>query len=147
MIRRQALAGGLLLASFCLAQADYCAALPSESPQSSTAAANAVSYPGANAEGIDVRFEEISEPAIANMLREPVDLSIVGEHRLLELARANEPTPPRILDQRIVVGPPAKRIVVQVLFLMEQQMTTLEIALNVLVAVLDPTTLVVGGVT
>ncbi len=65
-------------------------------------------------------------------------LRVVREHLVLELRRADEPALARILDQRIFFGPPAERIVVKVLLLMEQQAALLQIADDVLVAVLDP---------
>ncbi len=73
------------------------------------------------------------------MLGEPVDLRVVGEHRVFELRRADEPTLTRILDERILFRPPAEWIVVDVLFLMEQQPALLQIADDVFVAILDPT--------
>ena len=50
----------------------------------------------------------------------------------------------RILDQRIFFRPPAERIIVQVLLLMEQQPSALQLADDVAVAVFDPAALIVG---
>ena len=77
-----------------------------------------VPFPG---EGpVDVRFEEVAEAPLLDVLREPVDAGVVGEHRVAELAGANEPTRTRVLDEGIVVGPPAEGIIVNVLFLVDQ---------------------------
>ena len=97
------------------------------------------------AEGpIDVRFEKIAEPAVANVLRQPVDAAVVGEHLLFELRGADEPALPRILDQRILFGPPAERVFVQILLLVEQQPAAAQLARDVFVGFLDPAAGVVG---
>ena len=70
---------------------------------------------------IDVGLQEIAEPAVLDVLGQPVDLALLASICVFELRRADEPTLARILDQRIFFGPPAERIVVQVLFLMEEQ--------------------------
>ena len=70
---------------------------------------------------IDVRFQKIAEPAVLDVLGQPVDLLVVGQHLVFELRRADEPALARILDQRIFFGPPAERILVQVLLLMIEQ--------------------------
>ena len=93
---------------------------------------------------IDVRFQEIAEAAVANVLRQPIDFGVVGQHLVAEPRRADEPALARILDERVLLRPPAERIVVQILFLMEEQPAALQVADDVLVAVLDPAALVVG---
>ncbi len=63
-----------------------------------------------------------------------------GSRRLLasissrNLRRADEPALPRILDQRVFLGPPAERIFVQVLLLVEEQAAGLQVADDVAVA-------------
>ena len=52
---------------------------------------------------------------------------------------------PRILNERILFGPPAERIVVEVLLLVEEQPALLQIADDVLVAVFDPAAAAVFG--
>ena len=93
---------------------------------------------------IDVRFQEIAEPPVADVLRQPVDPAVVGQHLLLEGRGADEPALARILDQRVFFGPPAERIVVDVLLLVEQHALGLQLADDVAVAVLDPAALVLG---
>ena len=77
---------------------------------------------------IDVRFQEVAEAAVADVLRQPMDEAVVGQHLVAELRRADEPALPRILDERIFLGPPAERVVVQVLFLVEEQAAALQVA-------------------
>ena len=77
---------------------------------------------------IDVGFEEIAEAAVFDVLGEPVDLGVVGEHLVLELGRADEPALARVLDERIFFGAPAERVVVDVLFLVEEQAALLQVA-------------------
>ena len=71
-------------------------------------------------------------------------LALFASICVFELRRADEPALARILDQRIFLGPPAERIVVQVLLLMEQQAALLQLADDVLVGILDPAALIVG---
>ena len=52
--------------------------------------------------------------------------------------------PARILDERIVLGPPTERVVVEILFLVKQQAVGLQLADDVFVGIFDPATLVVG---
>ena len=78
------------------------------------------------------------------MLWQPVDLLIVGQHLVFELGRTNEPTLARVLDQRIVIGSPAKRIVVQVLLLKVQQPAFLQFSNHRFVGVFDPHPFKVG---
>ena len=70
---------------------------------------------------IDVRFEEVAEAAVFDVLGQPVDVLVVVQHLLLELAGFDEPTPPRILDERIFFSPPAERIFVAIFFAVKQQ--------------------------
>jgi hypothetical protein len=72
-----------------------------------------------------------------DVVGEPVHLLVVGEQVLAKPAGADEPALPRILDQRILVGPPAEGIVVDILLLMDEQPAGPEIAGDVAVAVLD----------
>ena len=85
---------------------------------------------------IDIRLQEVAEPAVLDVLGQPVDPGVVGEHLLAELARADKPALSGILDQRIVVGPPAERIVVDILLLVHEQMTRPQVAGDVAVALL-----------
>ena len=87
---------------------------------------------------IHIRFEEVSEPAVFDVLRQPVDLLVVRQHLVFELSGPYEPTFTRILDQRIVRGSPAKRIIVEILFLEVQQLAFFEIANDRFVSVFDP---------
>ena len=93
---------------------------------------------------IDVRLQEIAKPPVADVLRQPVDAAVVGQHLLLEGRGADEPALARILDQRVFFGPPTERIVVNVLLLVEQLAFGLHLADDVAVAVLDPAALVFG---
>ncbi len=74
------------------------------------------------------------------MLGKPVDLRVVGEHRLAELAGADKPAGAGVLDQRVVVSPPAEGIVVEVLLLMHQEPAVAEITADVAVAFLHEST-------
>ena len=65
---------------------------------------------------------------------------VVREHFVFEIARANEPTLPRILNERILFGPPTERVVVQIFFSMKQQPALLQIANDVFVAIFHPAT-------
>ena len=93
---------------------------------------------------IDVRLQEVAEPPVADVLRQPVDAAVVLEHLLLEGGGADEPTLARILDQRVFFRPPTERIVVDVLLLVEERPFGLHLADDVAVAVLDPAALVFG---
>ena len=79
------------------------------------------------------------------MLRQPVDLLVVGKHLVLELRRTDEPAPPRILNQWVFLRPPAKRIVVDVLFLVIEQSAGFQVAGDVLVAILYPASAAIVG--
>src|SRR5262249_40875333 len=81
---------------------------------------------------IDIRFEEVPEPALLNMLWEPIDVTIVREHLLAKGGCANEPTLAGVLNQRVFVRSPAEGIVVKVLFLMEQEFATAKLAADLL---------------
>ena len=94
---------------------------------------------------VDVRFQEVAEAAVFDVLRQPVDFGVVGEHLVLEFARLDEPALARILDERIFFGPPAERVVVDVLFVMKEEATLLEIVDDVFVAVFDPAAAAVFG--
>ena len=93
---------------------------------------------------VDVRFQEIAEPAVANVIRQPIDPLVVGEHPVAVTRGADEPTAAWILNQRIVVGAPAERIRMQVLFLMEQQTAGLELAADIFIRLLDPSSHILG---
>ena len=82
---------------------------------------------------------------VLDVLRQPIDLGVVREHLVLELGRADEPALARILNERILFGPPAEWIVVEVLFLVKQQPALLQIADDVLVAIFDPAAATVFG--
>ena len=69
-----------------------------------------------------------------------VDLLVVLQHRVLELRRADEPALTRILDQRILIGTPTERIVVQVLLLVEHQSAFLQVTRQRLIGVFHPNT-------
>ena len=86
---------------------------------------------------VDVCLEEVAEPPLLDVLREPVDASVVGEHRVAELAGANEPARTRVLDEGIAVGPPTEGIIVDILLLMDQEPAGLEVAGDVAIAFLD----------
>ena len=94
---------------------------------------------------IDVRGEEIAEAAVFDVLGEPIDLGVVGEHLVLELGRFDEPALARVLDERIFFGSPAERVVVDVLFLVEEEAALLEVADDVFVAIFDPAAAAVVG--
>ena len=87
---------------------------------------------------IDVRLQKVSETAVLDMLRQPVDAAVVRQHLFLEGGRADEPAFSRILDQRILFGPPAERIIVQILLLMEEQALGFQVADDVAVGLFDP---------
>ena len=73
------------------------------------------------------------------MVRQPVDLTIVGKHLIFLRGGANEPAFPRILDEGILLRAPTKRIIVAVLLLMVEQAAASEIARKVLIALFYPT--------
>ena len=75
------------------------------------------------------------------MFGQPVDLPVVGDHLVLELGGSDEPAFARILDQRILFGSPAERIVVQVLVLKEQRPLGPKLAADITIGLLDPTAL------
>src|SRR5689334_7863665 len=79
-----------------------------------------------------------------DVFRQPVDLLVVGEHLILELRRANEPTLTRVLNQRIFIGTPAERIVVDVLLLVIELAFLFEAASNFFVTFFYPAAFVVG---
>ena len=85
---------------------------------------------------VDVGLKEVAEAAALDVLREPLDPVVVGQHLVAELTRADEPALPRILDQGIGVGPPTEGVVVHVLLLMNEQPTGPQVAGDVAVAVL-----------
>ena len=70
---------------------------------------------------IDVRFQKIAEAAVFDVLRQPIDVPVVIQHLLFELAGFDKPTSPRILDERIFFGPPAERIFVAIFFAVKEQ--------------------------
>ena len=70
---------------------------------------------------VDVRFEELAEAAVFDVLGQPVDLRVVREHVVFELRRADEPALARILDEGVLFGARAEGVVVDVLFLVEQE--------------------------
>src|SRR5262249_52331289 len=90
---------------------------------------------------IDVGLQKVSEPPVANVLRQPIDLLIVLELSLLELRRANEPALRGVLDQRVLVRPPAEGILVHVLLLMVEQAAMPQVAGDVAIGLLDPAAL------
>ena len=77
---------------------------------------------------VDVRFQEFSEAARLDVFRQPVDLTVVGQHLVFVLGGTHEPALARILNQRIFFSPPAEWIVVKILLAVEQQATVLQIA-------------------
>ena len=94
---------------------------------------------------IDVCLEEIAEPPVADVLGQPVDPAVVGQHLFLEGGCADEPAFAGILDQRVLFRPPAERIIVHVLLLVEEHAFGLQLADDVAVAVFDPAALVLGN--
>ena len=54
-----------------------------------------------------------------------IDRPVVGEHLVLELRGPHEPTLAGILDQCVILGPWAERVVVHVLFAVEEQVASL----------------------
>ena len=93
---------------------------------------------------VDVGFQEVAEAAFADVLGQPGDPGVVGQHPIAERGRADKPALPRVLDQRIVVGPPAERIIVQVLFEVQQQAARPQFPIDILVRVLDPAARIIG---
>ena len=79
------------------------------------------------------------------MLGQPVDLRVVREHVVFELRRADEPALARVLDEGVLFGAPAEGVVVDVLFLVEEQAALFQVADDVLVAVFDPAAAAVLG--
>ena len=72
-------------------------------------------------------------------------LALFASISSLNCDRADEPALARILNERILFGPPAERIVVDVLLLMKQQPALFQIADDVLVAIFDPAAAAVFG--
>ncbi len=70
---------------------------------------------------VDVGLQKVPKASVADVLGQPVDGPVVGQHLFLEGRGADEPAVAGILDQRILFRSPAKRIIVQVLLLMIQQ--------------------------
>ena len=93
---------------------------------------------------VDVRREEVPETPVFDVFREPVDFGVVREHLVDELRRFDEPALARVLNERVVRRAPAERIIVQVLFEVEQNPAFFEVARNVFVAFLDPAAFVIG---
>ena len=85
---------------------------------------------------VDIGFQKVSKPTVFDVLWQPVDPGVVGQHRLAKLARADKPALPRILDERIIVGPPAERVVVDILLLVNEQAAGPQVAGDVAVALL-----------
>ncbi len=75
---------------------------------------------------VDVGLEEVAEAAVADVLRQPVDLRGCWPASSLETRGADEPALARILDERVFVGSPAEGIIVEVLLLVEQQPALLQ---------------------
>ena len=86
----------------------------------------------------------IAEAAMLDVVRQPIDLLVVGEHLIFELRRSHEPALTRILDERIFIGPPAEGVLVDVLLLVIKQPPLFQVAADVLVAILYPAALIIG---
>ena len=72
------------------------------------------------------------------MIRQPVDLLIVRQHVVFELSRLDKPAFPRVLDERIIVGSPAERILVLILLLMIEPSVLFHPPHDRFVGVFDP---------
>ena len=96
------------------------------------------------AEGpIDVRLEEVAKAAFFDMFRQPIDLLVVGQHWSLNcVVRMNQLLAE--LNQRVLVRPPAERVLVQILFLVEQQAALPQFATDVLIGLFNPASLIIG---
>ena len=87
---------------------------------------------------VNVRRQEVSEASVLNVFGLPSDGRIVGQHLVFEFGRPDEPAASWILDQRIFVCSPAKRVIVKVLFLVQQPSVVFEFSRQRLVGFLDP---------
>ena len=75
---------------------------------------------------IDVVAQEIAKPATADVLRKPVNAVVVGQDLAVAGGGSDEPGGTRILDQRVVVGAPAKGVVVAVVLPEDERSVFLE---------------------
>src|SRR5690606_275888 len=83
--------------------------------------------------------EEIAEAPLFDVLGEPVHRLVVLERAVEPRRRADEPTGASELNQRIVLGAPAERILVTLELLVHEQRTLGELAHDVTIGVLHPT--------
>ena len=88
---------------------------------------------------VDVIGQKVAEASFFDVIGEPLDGPVVGDGLVLECGGADVPGRAGVLDERIAVGPPAEGVVVPVLLGVDEEALVLEVVLDLLVAVFDPT--------
>ena len=86
---------------------------------------------------VDHVLQPVAEPPLADVLRAPVDLLVLGDQRVLLLGGADEPAGGGVVEERPVAAP-AERIAVAVAVVVEHQAAPLEILDDLGVRVLEP---------
>ena len=79
------------------------------------------------------------------MIGQPIDRLIVCQHGFAKLCRSDKPTFARILNQRIFTRPPAERVVVEILLLVEEFSLLPKSATDGLVRIFHPLAFVLRG--
>jgi len=94
---------------------------------------------------VHVVAQEIAEAAFLDVLGQPVDRVVVLEKFLFELACADEPALPGVLDERVIFRPRAEGVLVLDRRLVIQDAALFQLLHDLLVAVLYPAALVLCG--
>ena len=87
---------------------------------------------------VDIVRQEIPEAAFLDVLGEPLDGAVVTDGIVDPGGGSDEPGRPGVLDEWILVGPPAKGVVVAVILTMKENATFLQIPNDLRIRILDP---------